>query len=198
MLFCGLLAVASFCSHAEVFGDIWYRDSLSGIKKTYPKASYVQKSPAWLQEDNKFIEVKGSGLPYQILIHLNDEVKDLKGILDDLYRTDGDAKPADIEWRKDLATRLRNSPEDFIRVEWVRIVYQEKIPLSRFKSRYGEPSSCKFDESFIQVCTWKKRAMTAQVTDDGKFVLMAETEFTKEEKIESHRRRGEPIPSWLN
>lgn len=197
-IFAVMVAATSICSHAEVFSDIWYNDTLASIKKQFPKAVYKDRAPAWLQADERFIEIQGSGLAHRLLIHFSDIGPPLKKIVIEKQQQTQSSTQQTIDWQADLLQRLTNTPDEFILVEWVRIAYIEKVPISRFKARYGEPASCKFDESFEQVCTWPKRGMTASLTEDGKFVYQADTRFTKEEKIESYRRRNEATPAWLN
>lgn len=197
-IFAVMVAATSICSHAEVFSDIWYNDTLASIKKQFPKAVYKDLAPAWLQADERFIEIHGPGLSHRLLIQFADIGPLVKEVAVEDQEKNQSPTQQQLAWRASLLWRLTNAPDEFVVVESVRIVYSDKVPISRFKARYGEPESCKFNESFVQICTWPKRNMHANVTDDGKFVYQADTRFTKEEKIQSFHRRGEAVPAFLN
>ena len=194
-IFAALVALTSVFAHAEVFSDVWYWDSLTEVKKKFPNATYIDHAPAWLKPGQRFIEIKGSGLSHTLLIHFEDAGPEAKKLLLERASSADLKTAAEADWITAEIVRLKDHPNDFIRVERVRIVYRDEVPISRFKTRYGEPTSCKFNESFDQVCEWEKRSMSAKLSNDGKFVYQADTYFTLAEQVESFRRRGTEAPA---
>lgn len=180
------------CLHAnaEILQDIEWYDSLGKIKQRIPNATFSQRKPAWLKEDQAFYEITGSGLSGKTFVLFDDARPLFKRRL---IEKAGELTAA----QNDSYSELTKEPDDSaLTVDWVRWVPDNPIPLDRVKAKYG-PAKCDIDDDMQPICTWSNRALTARLSDDGKQVRMITTPFTKDEKRRSFQRKFGFIPDFL-
>lgn len=167
-----LLAISSL-AQAEVFYGINYMETLGSIKKKYPGADYEVLTPAWLQPDQKFIWISGFGLRGNIGVIFIDPRPSLK-----ISSRDETLPPGR---RKLFASLAEQTDEDALMAIVVRIIYESPVEFDLFKKKYGTPV-CYVNEDFRKLCKFSDRAMVAELSKDEKFVEIASSDFTAEER----------------
>lgn len=162
----------SFTANAEVFYDINYFETLGSIKRKYPGAVYEKRKPAWLQPDEAFIKIYGRGMQHTVFVAFSDARETYKQWL---------RNPAFAGKEDDIRQMINLPDEDSLYVNWVRISYDNPIPIEKFKQKYGK-SVCRTNDDFDEVCLFPDRAIEALLTNDKRFVIRADTDFTKPER----------------
>ena len=173
-----LLAISSV-AQAEVFYGIEHGDTLGDVKKMYPSANYRKLSPAWLQPDQSLIAMSGFGLAHELIILFSD----MRPFFSEIKGHGG----SDLNnWS--FANIAAQPDSDALKVEQVRVRYTHSVKIDSFKQKYGK-STCKDDDDFQKICVFPDRAITALLSEDGRFVLAAESNFTDKEKKLAARKR---------
>lgn len=173
-----LLAISSV-AQAEVFYGIEYMDTLADVKRKYPGAVFSRVRPAWLQQHQAYIEMTGSGISNKIVIIFEDIRPFLLSILND---------GGDNPYENNLKTLLNQSDEDALKVAEVRLLYSPPIKIESFKKRYGQ-NTCRETEDFRKLCDFPGRAITALLTLDDRYVLMAISWFTDQERKQIFQKK---------
>lgn len=178
-----LLTISS-AAHAEIFYGIEYADTLGDVKKKYPGAVFKNISPAWLQPEEKFMNMTGVGINNKISIIFSDSRPFFLSV----------SKNQSSELFRNISNTIANqSNDDALTVAEVRVTYKSPIKIGLFKKRYGA-STCYENEEFVKICKFPDSALTAILTDDGNFVRIAISRFTDGEKKQSLRRKA--IEDW--
>lgn len=187
MLKAAILVVAAIAfstqAQSEVFFNIDYGDTLGELKKKFGGAKFEKIKPGWLTEKDAFFRISGIGLTAEFYVAFED--------LRPGYKSSANANSDILKY---LASQ---NDDDALTVEWVRIIYQSKVPLEIFSKKYGKPTKCEPDQSFSNMCYWPERNMEANMSDDNRFVLHATSGFTKPEKQLGYLNRGQVVPDWL-
>lgn len=182
-----LLLCFSVSVQAEVMFGIQYAATLGTIKEQYPNAVYTKLKPAWLQKDEAFILVDGTGMSGALRIAFTDSrpswaVHSEENARAFLERTGSAVSEANIatymRWARAQATR---TDEDALEVNWVRWTPPAPVPLAKLVARYGKPV-CAPDETFETVCRWPSRALAASIDSAGKAAVKLDTDFTEDER----------------
>ena len=185
-----LAAVLSFSAHSEIIQGIQWEDTLGQVKQRYPNALFQSAKPAWLQQDQAFFVISGSGMSGTLRI-LFDDVRPL--LIKDLKENENNPDYQFRDTFKRLSVALDN---DALTVNWVRWTPDKPIPIDRYKQRYGNPV-CSFDDSMNPICKWLSVSLEAQMSDDQKLVMFVTTTFTKEEKQASSKAKYGALPPYL-
>jgi hypothetical protein len=172
---------------SEILQGINYWATLGEVKATYPNAKFEPVMAAWVTKDQAFIKITGRGLPGTIYIAFEDTRQQWVGF-DESKASSLLEKMGKIPTRENIESAIKVADQlsklnenEGLRVEWVRWIPDSSISKERVEGRYGK-SKCEFNDDFQPICTWKSRALTSRMSDDGKQVLFFETTFTPEEK----------------
>jgi hypothetical protein len=190
LLFSGLL-------RAEELQGVQPTDTLGDIKKKFPNAQFTRVKAAWVTDEQDFFSMWGSGFPGTLYLAFTDGRPGLrKQLAEQPPPADGDASARQV---REVVQGLANQSDDeALTINWVRWVPAQPIPLQRYKSKYGEPTKCDFSPDDMRpFCQWDKRALVVNLSDDQKFVLSAESSFTREEYRAAWLRTVGYLPDWL-
>ena len=175
--------------NAELYKDIAPLDSLGDIKAKLPNASYESVKAAWVTESDALYKITGHGLSGTIIVKFYDSRPYFKKMLQNT--TEDQDNTALIE----LAGR---SDDEALSVSWVRWVPDTMIPLDRFILKYGAAEESGFDDQDMSPYkAWTKRGLTAYLSDNGKYVIRVDYEFTITEQRKAWKERRGFIPEWL-
>lgn len=186
VLFCALVHVPAT---AEILFGIEPLSTLGDVKKRYPGATFTRIKAAWVQDDQVFLEMTGTGFPGKLRIAFTDFRVAFKR---EAERREAVGDAADFHRQMAAA-----SEDDGLEVEWLRWAPEKPMPLERFKTKYGEPK-CGYDSDSMQpFCEWTSRDVRAHVSDDMKLVGHITVGFTRAEMRTAYKRRHGYVPDWL-
>lgn len=167
--------------HCEIYRGIGPLADLADMKGMFPGATLEKLTPAWAQDHDVLYQITGKGMSGTIVVKFYDGRP--------AWRRR--AEEAEDPEQKAMLEEWANASEDTISVEWVRWIPDRAIPLQRFISKYGTPESKGFaDEDLQPFRYWHARGLTAFLSDDEKFVVRVDFEFTVSERCEAWRLTG--------
>ena len=179
-------AVFSNFSSAEIYKNFLPSDSLALIKTKYPNAKLEDTKAAWVKEDESFIKLTGVGIAGSIFLKFSTSdtlykqlIKFDQDIIDKNPTSENFLPINDIKRNNDLLTLPLDQR---LTLDWVRWAPPDPIPLVRLVSKYGNPEKFDFDpETFQPFCSWPRKGVIANLSDDKKIVYSIEYYFTSEE-----------------
>jgi hypothetical protein len=194
------LILFSNLSLAEIYKDFLPNDSLAIIKTKYPNAKLEDIKAAWVKENESFIGLSGVGIVGAINLKFshNDEFK--KEMIK-YYQNKIAENPLSDNSNYELSIQYMNEAlnaplDNRLTLDWLRWVSPEPIPFERLVSKYGNPEKCDFDpDSFLPICSWTSKGLTANLSDDKKYVYSIEYGFTEEDwgiKNTDKKQNNEP------
>lgn len=181
--------------HAEILQGVEPLDTLGDIKAKYPNAVFKAVKAAWVKEDEAFMSMEGPGFPGKLMIAFDD----LRPMVRRWVTPEPGASASSVEALRQAGEGLVDMPDDkALTVKWVRWIPQSAIPFARYKSRYGEPTKCDYNEADMSpYCSWEHRGLNVNLSDDKSMVLNAEASFTTAELRAEYVKKKRPIPDWL-
>lgn len=174
-----VLALLSQATLAEGLHGIEIFDSLGVIRSKYPNASVTPVNAAWVQKNQAFYRLKGSGFPGVLMLAFTDGRPKYRAEAATLgMRPSGDLSQQERAHLQ-VVNQLASEPDDeALTIEWMRWVPEESIPMSRFKAKYGEPRCGFTDDTLEPYCAWAERGLTAKVNESKTMVHALEATFT--------------------
>ena len=173
MRYISLVLLFLFCnvSIAEIYRDFTPFLSLSQIKKRYPNAIFDVVKAGWVQENQTFLKLHGTGLPGETYLAFSyDDSYFTKRILEidkEVAATPDVDHTETLKSREHIQKVLDRSLDEKMTLDWVRWVPVAMIPFERLKSRYGEPEKCDFSlEDYTPFCEWSSKGVHAILSDD--------------------------------
>lgn len=195
IIFTLIVGFFSLCNFAiaEVYLKFEPVMTLGEIKETYPNAVFEKQYVAWLNEENDFYKISGTGLSGTIYIKFNDNRRSIFAN-SSTEKLDGKSTPV-ITYKDFLKT---HSDDDFLYTGWVRIVPDAPIPIHRLVLKYGASwKNGLSDETFLPYKEWKKKGIVAILSDNEKFATSIEYSFTREDVEKYFNSRGRVMPPWV-
>jgi hypothetical protein len=177
----------SAAASAETYHKIGPLDTLGDVKQRFPGAELERLTPAWAQEDDALFRISGPGLSGTIVVKFFDSRPGWRK----------DAESTDDPDFKQFAQKMADESDDAMSVHWVRWVPDQPIPLGRFVSKYGSPLEKGFAEDLQPYRTWTQRGLTAYLSDDERYVVRVDFEFTNAEHCEAWRVKHGDIPKFM-
>src|SRR4030095_13382883 len=155
---------------AETYRDISPVDTLGDVKKKLPNGTFARLNPAWAQPSDVMYRISGFGLSGTIVVKFSDSRPNWKAALE----------KEETETAKEIYRKLANeSEDDALKVDWVRWVPLQPIPLARFIAKYGHPEETGFsDEDLEPYRRWAKRGLVGYLSNDEKNVTRVDFNFT--------------------
>lgn len=191
-LFAVLLLASTFGSAAsEIYMGIEPYSSLGDVKQLFPSATIERLKPAWAQKEDVLCQITGKGLSGTIIVKFHDPRPMFTELASEQSAAQPNTEVANI-WEE-----LANEPDDgALSVQWVRWIPYAQISLKRVIAKYGKPSYAGFrDDDLMPLRSWPNRAMSAYLSDDEKFVIFIDFNFTEKERNAAHRKRyGDSAP----
>ncbi|MDC7704052.1 hypothetical protein [Vogesella indigofera] len=172
-----LMAFFTCTSAAEGFMGIEAGFSLSDILTLYPRANTIEIEAAWLNSHQKLVEVKGEGIPGQLIVSLEDRVEKTKMDYDRLLlkKSNGKLEKTEEWLLRDIPSIIERHkltpPADPWEVIDIRWTPPHTVPISLAKKRYGIPSRDIVNEQFQRTVEWKKRGITGYLDDQNNINL---------------------------
>lgn len=180
---------------AEILHGIYPLDDLAAVKKKFPNARFTKLAPAWLKEDQAMLKMVGDGFPGElILVFADDRPMFKQWVSANCNDPVQQSAESTCTSRKRLALQ---SDDDALTISWVRWVPVQPIPFERYRSKYGEPSKMDFDNDMVPTAEWESVALSAQLSDDKKFVQFVTTAFTRSEQRVAWLRVFNFVPEYL-
>jgi hypothetical protein len=177
--------VALLPASAEIYQGIGALDTLADIKAKLPGATFEQHHPAWAQDQDVIYSVTGEGLHGTIIIKFIDW-RELWW-----HQLASATDEATIKTLTDLA----NGGDESVTVEWVRWAPKEVIPLKRLIAKYGPPEEKGFaQDDFQPYRQWKKKGLTAYLSDDEQGVVRIDYDFTQAERCLAWKLKYPGVP----
>jgi len=196
-----LLLVTSAAGVAEELFDIQAMDTLGDIKRKFPNATIKAVKAAWVRENQGFYSLEGSGQPGTLMLAFDDDRPDWRQANEKAIEANSAASEptdANLKWVEFTQSHATASDDQALTIRWVRWVPPAVIPLERYKSKYGPPDKCGFNDTDMSpYCLWNTRALSVALTDDQKNVLSAEAHFTMQELRSAALRRYGYVPDYL-
>ncbi len=152
---------------AEIYMGILPNSTLGDVKARFPHADYRKIKPAWAQASDAVYEISGVGLSGTIIINFYDARPYALQLLDEVLRKNLNQDTIDS------IRSVTDQPDDSaLRVIWVRWAPDKPFPVQRLISKYGIPEVSGFSEiDFQPYRAWKKKGLTAVLSDDEKDVF---------------------------
>ncbi len=185
---CFMLALFSSLANAEIYHGIEPFFSLGEVKSLFPTATVKKLEPAWAQPEDALYQFTGKGINGSIVVYFMDFRPKFKKDLE---------QNTDPENFAVLQKLSQESDEDSLTVFSVRWVPDDVIPVQRLITKYGKDSKTAFDGEYRPYREWESKGVTANLSDDEKFVRSIEYSFTKSEKRQAHLKKYNFIPEHL-
>jgi hypothetical protein len=190
------LAISQLAAAEELHG-VQATDKLGEIRAKFPNAVFTRVKAAWVTSEEDFFSMTGKGFPGTLYLAFTDSRPKARKRLSEEPETAEDDKSKQT-MRALLQKWANESDDDALMVKWIRWVPPEPIPMQRYKAKYGEPTTCDFGISDMQpYCEWKSNALVASLSDDQKYVLRVESDFTKAELRAAWLRKAGFVPDHL-
>lgn len=189
-----IVALAASSPHrawAEAYNGIVPRTTLGQVKAKFPGGKFERVSPAWAKEHDAMYEITGEGLPGTIIILFFDQRPEFRRWVDSSTTSE----------MRTLSTYLaEQSDDDALQVVWVRWVPDVPIPVARMSAKFGKPDEKGYtDDDMSPYIGWKRRGLTAFLSDDEKAVIRIDYTFTEEDwravDMTERRARGRKVPT---
>jgi hypothetical protein len=177
---------------AEILHGVLPLTSLGEVRKQYPNANFTNVKAAWVTEAEAFYEMKGDGFPGKLMLAFTDSRP--------LFRVFAKAEcEPEPKPSCDLYKAFAGEADiDALNVNWVRWIPPAPIPISRYKSRYGEPSKIDYGLADMRpYAEWTSFGLIAHLSDDKQQVIFVDTTFTKAEKRRAYQLKGWILPDFL-
>jgi hypothetical protein len=173
---------------AETYKGIGPLDTLGDLKSKFPGAVFEKLDPAWAGEKDVLYSITGSGMSGTIVVKFLDSRVSVRQALDE-YQPGG--KDRDVNFYE----RWANEENTGLSVVWVRWIPDAPIPLQRFLTKYGPPEKSDFSEERLQPYKWwVSKGLQAYLSDDGKFVVRVDFEFTGKEYEQAFKAKSSYVP----
>jgi hypothetical protein len=190
-----LLILFSNISVAEIYKDFLPGDSLAIIKTKYPNAKLEEIKAAWVKDNESFIGLTGVGIIGSINLKfstLDDFIKEMIKYTEDEIAKNPSSDNSENERLINSFNESLNRPLDQrLTLDWLRWVSPDPIPFERLVSKYGKPEKCDFDpDTFQPICLWLSKGVSANLSDDKKYVYSIEFSFTAEDR--GGKKNSEP------
>jgi hypothetical protein len=183
------LLLQSQPSRAEIYRGIGPLHTLANVKELLPGAKFERLQPAWAQAEDAMYSITGRGISGTIIVKFYDNRP--------YFRQEGQ-RETDATLKQFDEKLAAQSDEEALRVEWVRWVPDEPIPLQRFISKYGKPDKQGFsDENMEPYMTWTTKGIMVVLSDNEKAVLKVDYEFTKDERRQAYKAKYGVVPDFL-
>lgn len=180
-------ALFSNVSLAEIYKDFLPYDSLAIIKTKYPNAKLEPIKAAWVKEDEAFIRLSGVGIVGTINLKFSTTDNFIKGLIK-YNRNEIEKNPTSDNSKNEDIIKAYNDVlalplDQKLTLDWLRWVSPTPLPFERLVSKYGNPEKCDYDpDTFSPYCAWISKGVSANLTDDKKYVDSIEYSFTDKDK----------------
>lgn len=193
-----LSAFAAETANAEIYMDLRPFDSVAKIQAKYPNAQLTEMNPAWLQANESFKRLSGSGISGYILLKFSTVDKAQEAERDKLIQKIQENPSGDNSKNQSIVDsyteRLNQPLNDRMTLDWVRWVPAAALPLQRFESKYGKAEKCDYrSDSFDPYCEWATRGVSATLNDAKTSVTMVDFTFTASDVWNGTGLAKEPV-----
>ena len=194
-----LLISLLYCAAAgaEILHGIGPYDTLADVKKRYPNATFTTVSAAWVKRDERFVAMQGTCFPGALRLLFDDSRPLFRDIERDCLEKAASDQDAVAKCKQLWGPVISEDDDHALSIRWVRWVPPAAIPLTRYKSKYGEPLVEFSNEDMTPIATWPSVALSAQLSDDKQNVLYVDTAFTRAERRSAWLRRYGTLPPSL-
>lgn len=149
-----ILLLFASATKAEIFMGITPATSLSDLKQKFPNAIFMDENPAWPEDNEKMVSIKGDGIEGEILAHL---INHKYSWVEEFKSKDcGDEKNKESHDCVMLKKMLALSDDDSCYVWRIRHLPPEATKTNTLIKKYGPPDSVAVDKEFGKFACWEK------------------------------------------
>ncbi len=184
-----LLLLLPASAQAETYMNFKPAQTLKEVREQYPRAELVEKKIAWLAESYRFYDFSGAGITgavaliFQDSAHVAKELGQLGRIIIEKNSANKSQEELDAARKavEEMEAKAKEPLEQRLMLTNIRWSPASLLPVDRFIEKYGKPQSTGVNEtSFAPYMTWKI-GVSANLTDDKKYIKVVEYSFTDED-----------------